>query len=154
MLFWFNLTLQTLRPYPLKKCCERNTEILYFGQQPSSNPVILSSALDISHVQLNHTSVYRPFSLNNRHFDTILRNQSNQLSSKFILLWFSVTLVWIRVVKQLLVSRVVSKSAVERSTCMDKTRVYFFFVCLFPFKRFPVAVYLFLVVKQILTNPL
>ena len=91
MLFWFNLTLQTLRPYPLKKCCERNTEILYFGQQPSSNPVILSSALDISHVQLNHTSVYRPFSLNNRHFDTILRNQSNQLSSKFIILWFSVT---------------------------------------------------------------
>ena len=162
MLFWFNITLQTLWPYPLKKCCVWNTEILYSGQQRSSNPVILSSALNISHVQPNHSSVYRPFSLSNRHFDTILRNQSTQLSSKFIILSFSVTF-WIRVVKQLLVSRVVSKSAVERGARMDKTRVYFFFflggggVCfsfLFPFKRFPFAVYLFLVLKQILTNPL
>ena len=154
MLFWFNITLQTLWPYPLEKCCVWNTEILYSGQQPSNNPVILSSALDISHVQPNYSSVYRPFSLSNRHFDTILRNQSNQLSSKFIVLWFSVTF-WIRVVKQLLVSRVVSKSAVERITCIDKTRVWFFcFSFLFPFKRFPVAVYLFLLVKQILTIPL
>ena len=132
MLFWFYITLQTLWPYPLKKCCVRNTEILYSGQQPSSNPVILSSALDISHVQPNHTSVYRPFSLSNHHFDTILRNQRNQLSLKSIILWFSVAF-WIRVVKQLLVSRVVSKSAVERSTRMDKTRVYFLLLLFFFF---------------------
>ena len=56
------------------------------------------------------------------------------MSSKFIILRFSVTFL-IRVVKQLLVSRVVSKSAVQRSICMDKTRVYFFLFFLFaPFK--------------------
>ena len=59
MLLWYNSTLQTLWPLKsLEKCCVRNTEILYSDQQPSSNPVILPSALDISHVQSNHTSVY------------------------------------------------------------------------------------------------
>ena len=119
-------------------------------------PCHLTSTLAISHVQPNHTSVMPSSTLLLIKaivtFDTILRNQSNQLSSKFIILRFSVTFL-IRVVKQLLVSRVVSKSAVQRSIYMDKTRVYFFgFSFLFPLKRFPVAVYLFVVVKQILTN--
>ena len=99
---------------------------------PASNlPATLSSYL-----QVYALVTFRPITLSSIYaiiepspyavltFDTIFRNQSNQLSSNFIILWFSVTF-WIRVVKQLVLSRVVSKSVVERSTCMDKTRVFF-----------------------------
>ena len=73
---------------------------------------------------------HRSFSLRSPHFWHHICNQSNQLSSKFIILRFSVTFLN-QSSQATIFSRVVSKSAVEGSTCMDKTRVYFFFV--FPF---------------------
>ena len=153
VLMWYHLANITYDHIPRKIVVYEIRKS--FPPATFQQPCHLTSTLAISHVQPNHTSVM-PSS-------TLLLKQSSLLTPYYVtratncrqsLLYcgFSVTF-WIRVVKQLLVSQVASKSAVERSTCMDKTRVYFFcFSFLFPLKRFPVAVYLFVVVKQILTN--
>ena len=156
VLMWHHLANVTMT-IPLEKVlCTKYGNPLFL-QQPFSNHVILPSFLSKSCSAQSHqcSCIIDPSPYAVLTFDTIFRNQSNQLSSKFIILRFSVTF-WIRVVKQLLVSRVVSKSAVERlvHVWIKHESIFFCFSFLFLFKRFPVAVYLFLVVKQILTNPL